>query len=307
MSRRTVRPPALLLLLVASAPVHAAPPVSVTPYPLPTWEKAVEATDVEKYADRSEYEGAAADASFVLEKISYAATNGPRVFAYGYRPASGARRPTIVFNRGSWIRGDIGPELLPMLHRLAREGFAVIAPLYRGSGGAEGKDEMGGEELADLMAVPGLAASLPWMSPDYLFLYGESRGGMMVLQALRDGFPARAAAVFGAFTDLDAMLADPKWAEAARSIWPDLAANRAAIVRRRSAVAWPEAISAPLLIMHGGADGAVSPLQSLDLATRLQMLGKPYGLIVFEGDGHTLNANRVERDRQAAGWFRKRL
>jgi|WetSurMetagenome_2_1015567.scaffolds.fasta_scaffold28533_3 hypothetical protein len=28
---------------------------------------------------------------------------------------------------------------------------------------------------------------------------------------------------------------------------------------------------------------------------------------VFEGDGHTLNANRVERDRQAAEWFRKRL
>jgi dipeptidyl aminopeptidase/acylaminoacyl peptidase len=72
-------------------------------------------------------------------------------------------------------------------------------------------------------------------------------------------------------------------------------------------VAWPETIVAPLLIMYGGADSAVSPLQSLEPATRLQELGKPYGLVVFEGDGHTLAANRVERDRKAAEWFRKRL
>ena len=44
-----------------------------------------------------------------------------------------------------------------------------------------------------------------------IYLYGKSRGGMMTYQALRDGFPARAAATVGAFTDLEAMLRKPEW------------------------------------------------------------------------------------------------
>jgi hypothetical protein len=35
-------------------------------------------------------------------------------------------------------------------------------------------------------------------------MYGESRGGMMTFQAIRRDLPVDAAAVFGAFTDLEA-------------------------------------------------------------------------------------------------------
>ena len=84
------------------------------------------------------------------------------------------------------------------IHRLTDAGFAVVAQMYRDSEGAPGRDELGGADLADLMNIQPVIAALPYADAGQMFLYGESKGGMMAPQALRDGFPARAAAVVGA-------------------------------------------------------------------------------------------------------------
>jgi len=203
---------------------------------------------------------------------------------------------------------DFAGEHLVSFHRLARAGFAVLAPTYRGSAGSAGTDEMGGADLDDLAATVELARELPCLDEEALLLYGESRGGMMALQALRDGFPARAAAVYGAFTDLGALLAaQPDLERVAAQIWPDFATARDGIVTRRSAVRWAEGIRVPLLIFHGGADGDVSPTHALELALRLQALDRPYELHVRAGAGHVLAEWREERDRLAAEWFRRHL
>ena len=68
----------------------------------------------------------------------------------GHR-APGGRLPVIVFNRGRWTWESFHPQLLVMAHRLAEAGDVVVAPMYRGSGGAPGQDEMGGAELDDLL------------------------------------------------------------------------------------------------------------------------------------------------------------
>lgn len=259
-----------------------------------------------KLCTRGEYEEVVRDPRFAMERVVYS-SSGLRVVAYVFAPSPrpATPMPVVVFNRGSYVRGDIGAELATLMGRLARSGFMVIAPLYRGSDGGEGRDEMGGADLADLMNVVPLAARLEFADTTRLFLYGESRGGMMVFQALREGFPARAAAVFGAFTDMDSLIAsDPAlYDKLCPSIWPDFATTREAIVTRRSALRWAERMHAPLLLMHGGADNGVSPAQSLHLAARLQRLGRPYELHVYEGDGHTLRRNQADRDARAAQWF----
>lgn len=49
------------------------------------------------------------------------------------------------------------------------------------------------------------------------------------------------------------------------------------------AIRWPEKISMPILIQHGSADQSVDPLQSIQMAARLQELKRPYELIIYDG------------------------
>jgi dipeptidyl aminopeptidase/acylaminoacyl peptidase len=263
---------------------------------------------IELYASREEYEAAARDQHFRLEKLAYRSAD-LKVFAYLYSPVRAAgKRPAVIFNRGSFVRDEFAAELLATFHRLGQAGFVVLAPMYRQSGGGEGRDEMGGADLADLMATTSVAQALGTIDTSNLFMYGESRGRMMTYQAIRDGYPVRAAAVYGAFTDLRALLdSSPQSRAAALRIWPDYSSNAEAIQERRSALRWPERLNTPLLIMHGGNDHEVPPSQSLALAKRLEQLGKPYEIVVRAGDNHVLTGWRLERDGQAVDWFRRHM
>ncbi len=280
-------------------------------YSFPSYEQAVRDTDVERYADKAEYESAVGDAKFELEKLKYL-SDGLKVVAYLYRPkqVDGRKFPAIIFNRGSAVRGDIAPELVTLFHRLAAEGFVILAPMLRQSDGSEGRDEMGGADVDDLMNAAALAKSLGYVDANNLFMYGESRGGMMTYLAVRKGFPLNAAAVFGALTDLRELVdSHPKQYSPAllRQFWPDYEERKDEIFKTRSAVLWAEQLNVPLLIMHGGADKGVSPEHSLNLAQRLQKAGKVYELVVYAGDDHTLSNNREDRDRRAANWFKRHL
>ncbi len=277
-------------------------------YSFPSWEEALNSSDVDRYADKAEYEVAVTDTSYRLEKLHYS-SDGLDVIAYLYAPrnSSHKKRPAIVFNRGSYVRGEIAPELVVMLHRLAMAGFTVLAPLYRGSDGGEGHDEMGGADLDDLMNLPAVLEELGSIDTRNVFLYGESRGGMMVFQAVRDGFPARAAATYGAFTNLEALVGGEKGHSLAVSIWPQFDEERSQIIQRRSAMHWPERLNLPLLLMHGSKDESVPVAQTLGLATALSKERKDFGVIVFPGANHILRNQGEERDRCAVDFFRRHM
>lgn len=262
-----------------------------------------------RYASPEEYEAALRDARFRLTRVSYE-SDGLTVFAYVYAPAETpkVKQPVIVFNRGSYTWNEFAGEYLTTFHRLASAGFVVIAPMYRGSGGAPGRDELGGADLDDVLNTISMIRQLPAANADQVFMYGESRGAMMTYQAIREHYPMLAAAVYGGFTDLRP-LADPggRFAQAAATIWPDYKERRSEIARRRSAIDWAEKFDTPVLIMHGGADQDVSPSHALALATRLQELGKTYQLIIRSEANHHLYGWLVERDAQAIEWFRRHM
>ncbi len=302
---------ALMTLLASSSLVSAQETTLVverSAVEIPSWETAVQETDVEDLATRDEYAAAAADGRYLLETLCYR-SDGLDVVAYLYRLRGtvSTPRPVVVFNRGSYVRGAIAPELLPMFHRLAEAGFVTVAPMYRGSAGAGGTDEMGGTDLDDLMRVADLLGELDSADTANVFLYGESRGGMMVFQAIRDGFPARAAATWGAFTDLDELVSTTEGLAMARAIWPDFDRRREQIVARRSALRWPERLTIPLLLMHGAADTSVAPGQTLRLAMALTPTHPDLGVVLFPGGRHVLADHRDERDRHAIAFFREHM
>lgn len=303
--------PLVLLLLVAAAPCLSATAPSASgnilierqAVDLPAYD---EASELPLYATPDEYRQAKNDAAYCFEKLWYE-SDGLRVAAYLYAPCTrtGARLPAIVFNHGGFAGGDPAATLLPAFHRFAQAGFAVLAPLYRGNAGGEGRDEMGGADLDEVLAVSRLASELGFIDTHNLFLCGESRGGMMTYQAIRDGFPANAAAVYGAFTTLGGLIAEKpeQYKPILHVVWPDFDEHRDAILSRRSALEWPEALGIPILMMHGGADESVSPSETLRLATELQKLGTEYGLRIYGGDNHVLTRHRFERDQAIVDWF----
>jgi dipeptidyl aminopeptidase/acylaminoacyl peptidase len=274
-------------------------------YNFPTFDNA---EGIDFYASRSEYEAAVADKQFEFKKIRYS-SDGLSVTAYLYTPAQtqGKTFPVIIFNRGSGPAGDSAPLLISMFHRLAASGFVILAPQYRGSDGGEGRDEIGGADLDDVKNIILLARSIGYIDITNVFMYGESRGGMMTYQAIRDGVPIKAAAVFGAFTDLEIMNKSPYVQKMIPNIWPDYELHQDEIIRRRSAKYWPDKLAVPLLIMNGGADQQVDPRQPLQLAEQLQSLGKTYELIIYAEDNHFVEHHRNDRDQHAIAWFRSHL
>jgi dipeptidyl aminopeptidase/acylaminoacyl peptidase len=262
--------------------------------------------EIARYATAAEYDEARADAAFRYERVLYR-SSGTVVSGYLYAPKSqSGKLPVIVFSRGSLVVNNQAPLMLTMLRRLAREGFLIFAPMYRGSDGMEGRDELGGADLDDLKNAIELVRALPGADVENVFLYGMSRGGMMSYFGVRENWPVRAAAVVGAITDLEAYLkvTDPEL-KLARSVWPNYDTDKERIHARRSAVRWPEKINKPVLILHGGADPQVSPVHALNLARALTELKSPYSLMIFANDNHNVHVNREKRDRMTAEWFRQ--
>jgi dipeptidyl aminopeptidase/acylaminoacyl peptidase len=259
-------------------------------------------------ASRAEFDAARADARYEMLQFTYP-SDGLTVGAYLYRPrtAPAGKQSVVVFNRGSFVRPNgFAGEMLVMAHRYAEAGFLVVAPHYRGSNGWAGQDELGGADLHDLMNLAPQLGGIPGADPSRVFLAGESRGGAMVYMALRDGFPARAAAVWGAFTDLAPLTAPggPQ-AKAASLVWRDFEQNKDEIIRTRSAIYWAEKIRLPVLIMHGGADEDIPLSQSQRMDAELTRLGRTHELIVFDGQQHVIGGRGAERDTAAIAWFRK--
>ena len=260
--------------------------------------------DVRRYADSLAYEAARSDTAFAARRWRYR-SDSAEVVALVLAARTPQRRPAIVYCRGSYLQQGQLDGFLPLLHRLARAGYFVVAPQYRGSEGGTGRDEMGGEDVEDVLAVVRLLAARPEVDPRAIYLYGESRGGMMTFQAIRDGAPVRAAATVGAFTDLDSLFAaDERSASLATRIWPDYGARRNEIALRRSAARWAERIRVPLLLLHGANDRGVPPHQSEQLAAALAKAKARHELHIVPGGSHTLGERSAFRDSLVVRWFR---
>lgn len=255
--------------------------------------------------DSAEYTRLARGA--VCERVTYW-SDGLRVVAILVRPplTAGRRFPLVVFNHGSTAaRGALPERVLPWQARLVDRGYVVLAPQYRGGGGGEGQDEFGGADVADVLNVFPVAAALGYVDLRNAFMHGHSRGGTMTYLAIKMGAPVRAAVVSSGVADFAARTAFTPWVRDSvdRVLMPDFDRREAEHYRTRSAVTWPERLTVPILVMHGTADDRVPPASALDLAARLQRLGRAHELVMFEGGTHDLTGHRAELERRVVAWF----
>jgi dipeptidyl aminopeptidase/acylaminoacyl peptidase len=261
-----------------------------------------------KFYSKQDYEHAKVSPGTECSKIAYS-SSGLRVVGYLVRPrdAAAKRFPVVIFNRGGFLdRGKIEPFNLVDLTELAEDGFVVLASQYRGNDGGEGHEELGGADLDDVSNLVATARSLPYADAANIFMYGVSRGGMMTFLEMKRNLPIRAAAVVGAVYDLAAFGARaPGVLREAAQLIPDYAQKRVAALQERSVMNWPDAVNAPLLMLHGANDQEVPATEALAFATKFSTLGKPYELVVYADDIHEVAAHRTERNSRIAAWFKR--
>src|SRR5205085_7272152 len=103
-------------------------------------------------------------------------------------PPAGQKLPLIVFAHGG-VHGNVGANYVNVFRELLRQGYAVVAPDYRGSAGY-GREfweliDYGGLEIEDVFA--GRQFMLDThdnLDPDRVGVMGWSHGGLITLMNL---------------------------------------------------------------------------------------------------------------------------
>ncbi len=90
---------------------------------------------------------------------------------------------------------------------------------------------------------------------------------------------------------------------------PGYSQDREKALASRSPVRWADKMNknTPLLIVHGGADSKVNPLEAIDMATRLQECKHPFRFVLLEGAEHGMREHQTEVDRICREWLDRYL
>jgi dipeptidyl aminopeptidase/acylaminoacyl peptidase len=257
--------------------------------------RAMQSADYERYA------------SVTLHDITYA-SDGLRIKGFmALPPAGAASYPAVIFNRGgSGPKGALTPETaMPIIGLYASWGYVAIASNYRGVGGSQGAtEEWGGRDVDDALNVLPLLDSLPYVDQDRLGLVGGSRGGMMAYMMLARTQRFRAAVAFGAPSRIHAEQAQAYIRKTMAGYLPQ-GSDPQLEAEKRSAVLWAQTMceTTPLLVLHGTGDRRVDAMHSLDLATKLQELHRPYKLIMYDNADHVLAGRRTESNADIRWWL----
>lgn len=131
----------------------------------------------------------------------------------------------------------------------------------------------------------------------------------MTYMAMRERFPMKAAATFGAITDMEVFINDTPGVENFfKQLYPDYSQQRGSILERRSALKWAASIQVPVLILNGQTDTLVKPYHALSLALILSEQNKLFELVILEGGNHNLTGKDADRrDQLILDWFKKYL
>lgn len=199
--------------------------------------------------------------------------------------------PVLVYNRGgSREYGKL--TLLNVLRSMvpfAQDGMLVFASNYRGNAGGEGVEEFGGAEVRDVLRLLAIARAHPDGDGRNAFMIGHSRGGMMTALAMKAGAELNAAISIAGIGDARRLLhSEALCRQVLLPLVPGFAEAPQAALEARSPVLWPEAITAPLLLLHGDNDRDVDVADSRALHQAITAVGGISGLVVYPGGGHAL-------------------
>lgn len=232
-------------------------------------------------------------------------SQGHKVVGFIAEPRTGENLPCVIYNRGG--SGEFGVLKIGMFFfmlpaELAMQGYIVIASQYSGNAGSEGKDEMGGSDIEDVLVLQKILKNYSRANAKKIGMQGGSRGGSMTYLSLTKAKWIKVAVTVGAPTNL---LREEKLRPKMKEHFKKMFGGSLKEKKKRSAIFWAHLFpkKTPLLIMHGGSDWRVSPLDSLELSQKLLELHVPHRLVLFEGADHGLTEYTKESTQMTISWF----
>jgi len=244
--------------------------------------------------------------------------SGVLIYPLDYEP--GERYPLVLQVHG-------GPEGVSLdgwttrpgypVQLLARDGYAVLQPNYRGSQGhgvafsKADHDDLGGAEFEDILAGVDSLVLEGLVDPDRVGTGGWSYGGYMSAWAATkhsDRFRASVVAAgltnwvsFTGSTDIPYEMSIVHW----DSWWFD----EPELHWQRSPVAHVKNAKTPTLVVTGAKDERVHPEQAMELYTALRIHDVPTELVFYPREPHGLRerAHQLDFIDRTLGWFAKYL
>jgi dipeptidyl aminopeptidase/acylaminoacyl peptidase len=187
-------------------------------------------------------------------------------------------RPAVVFNHGG-VSG-VSADMKRRGRDLARLGYAVLAPAYRGEGGSEGAIEVAAGEVDDVLNGAALLAAHPRVDRARVAVTGSSHGALIaVLAAARE--PDR----FRCVVEACGVMEINGWyrylVENGFDVGDSLSVavygrgpeDKPEAFTRRSAVRVAPSVRVPVLIQQGAVDRTVPAEQAVAFESALRAAG----------------------------------
>ena len=246
-----------------------------------------------------------------VHSLAVKTRDGAEIRAYVTQPASGTPGPLVVMPHGGpEVRDEWGFD--PWAQILAAQGWWVLQPNFRGSGGygldfaKQGWRHWGDRMQEDVEDATAQAISQFKLDASRVAIFGGSYGGYAALMgAVRKPDLYKAVVSMDGVSDLIEQLKwersqDPSSEKYLYDFWSkrigDPVADEAMLIqaspRRRAAE-----IKAPVFLMHGFLDDVVPLDQSRMMAKALTAAGKKVELWEIPKEGHSPSTRRKDRER----------
>jgi dipeptidyl aminopeptidase/acylaminoacyl peptidase len=255
--------------------------------------------------------------------ITYKAGDGMEIPAYVTTPpglAAGAKAPLVVLPHGGPTSRDTY-DFDFIAQFLASRGYIVLQPQFRGSWGFgaafenAGLGEWGGKMQTDLLDGVQALAAQGLIDPSKVCIVGASFGGYAALAGVSlhpDAY--RCAVSIAGIGDLGQLIVEQgrlygrqsgSLAELKKTLGQATPDKLTATSPARQAAR----VKAPVLLIHGTEDTVVLPDQSRTMAAALKTAGKPYELLLLEGENHylTRSATRTQMLEATEAFLAKHL
>lgn len=236
--------------------------------------------------------------------------DGLMITGYIHKPkAEDKIFPAIIYCRGgNRDFGTIDRNELEKQRDLAGGGFVVLASQLRGNIFSQGYDQMGGDDLQDIIKLIEIAQNLPFVDGERIGIHGVSRGGRNAYQISRLSDEIQSVSVIGTSVDIrDSHSHRPdKYTKVNLPLIGDTI-NYREEYDKRSPILWVDELNEPLLILHGRDDWRSKVELVERIIPELQKHEKEFEYHFIDGGTHGLGSHRELRDSLIIDWHSRYL